>query len=45
MGQEYFSDWLAQQRSASDVATFDYWRDRVPSEPTIPPEVLQSVPS
>lgn len=43
--QEYFSDWLAQQRSASDVATFDYWRDRVPSEPTIPPEVLQSVPS
>lgn len=45
MRQEYFSDWLTQQRSASDVVTFEYWRDSVPSEPTIPPEVLQSVPS
>lgn len=43
--QTEFDNWLTQQRTAQEVETFDYWRDRVPSEPTVPPELLQAVQS
>lgn len=43
--QTEFDNWLTQQRAAQEVETFDYWRDRVPSEPTVPPELLQAVQS
>jgi peptidyl-prolyl cis-trans isomerase D len=37
-----FNDWLTQQRSKENVQTFDYWRERIPTEPTIPPDILQA---
>lgn len=37
-----FNDWLTQQRSKENVQTFDYWHERVPTEPTIPPDVQQA---
>lgn len=43
--QSEFDTWLSQQRTAIGVETFDHWRDRVPSEPTVPPELLQAVQS
>lgn len=43
--QAEFDSWLAEQRAAHEVETFDHWRDRVPSEPTVPPELLQAVQS
>lgn len=42
--QTNFTDWLTQQRQSHDVQTFDYWQERVPTEPTIPPDIQQSVP-
>lgn len=37
-----FNEWLTQQRSKENVQTFDYWHEQVPTEPTIPPDVLQA---
>ena len=37
-----FNEWLTQQRSKENVQTFDYWRERIPTEPTIPPDILQA---
>jgi parvulin-like peptidyl-prolyl isomerase len=37
-----FNDWLTQQRSKENVQTFEYWHERVPTEPTIPPDVQQA---
>ncbi len=38
--QEYldlaFTEWLQTRRDAAEVEEFDYWRDRVPTEPSIP---------
>lgn len=36
-----FSTWLADQRKAANVKTYDYWTQRIPVEPTIPPSILQ----
>lgn len=40
--QTEFERWLAQQRLTENVEIFDYWRERVPTEPSIPLEILQS---
>jgi parvulin-like peptidyl-prolyl isomerase len=39
--QAKFQDWLTQQRTAADPQIFDYWKDRVPAEPTIPADIQQ----
>lgn len=39
--QADFQDWLTQQRLFADVEMFDYWVDRVPTQPTIPPAIQQ----
>jgi parvulin-like peptidyl-prolyl isomerase len=39
--QSKFQDWLSQQRVDADPQIFDYWKDRVPVEPTIPPDIQQ----
>jgi peptidyl-prolyl cis-trans isomerase D len=43
--QTTLTDWLAKQREAENVKTFDYWTQRVPTEPTIPPDILQTIPT
>jgi len=35
-----FNAWLETQRSNSEVEIFDTWEDVVPSEPSIPPQIL-----
>jgi parvulin-like peptidyl-prolyl isomerase len=30
-----FSDWLINKRKESDVTTYDVWKERVPTEPTL----------
>jgi parvulin-like peptidyl-prolyl isomerase len=34
-----FQDWLTEQRDNSEVVIEEYWIDRVPTEPNLPPEV------
>jgi len=34
--QQKFQDWLTQQESKDQVKRYDYWKDRVPTEPTLP---------
>jgi peptidyl-prolyl cis-trans isomerase D len=36
--QQKFDEWLTSQRDASNVEIFELWKDRVPAEPTIPPQ-------
>jgi hypothetical protein len=36
--QQKFDEWLTSQREASNVEIFDLWKDRVPAEPTLPPQ-------
>ncbi|MEW6716708.1 MAG: peptidylprolyl isomerase [Chloroflexota bacterium] len=38
--QDTFQNWLEVARAQSDIEIFDYWSERVPVEPTIPPELL-----
>jgi parvulin-like peptidyl-prolyl isomerase len=38
--QQRFSDWLTEQRDASNIVTRDNWQDDVPTSPTIPPEFI-----
>ena len=35
--QTDFNKWIADQKTAENVQTFDIWKDRVPTSPTIPP--------
>ena len=35
--QTEFQNWVDQQKAAEDVQTFDLWKTRVPTSPTIPP--------
>ena len=35
--QTDFQKWIADQKTAENVQTFDIWKDRVPTSPTIPP--------
>ncbi len=35
--QTQFQNWLDEQKSAENVQTFDIWKTRVPTKPTIPP--------
>jgi parvulin-like peptidyl-prolyl isomerase len=37
--QTEFDKWLEAQRTAAEPQIFDYWRDRVPTEPTIPAQL------
>lgn len=39
--QTTFNDWLTKQRSDAQIQEFDYWKDRVPVEPTIPAGLQQ----
>ena len=39
--QTQFEEWLTSQRQTAEVETFDYWTERVPAVPTIPPEIQQ----
>ena len=34
--QQAFSDWMQSARAEYDVKTFDYWKERVPTEPALP---------
>ncbi len=36
-----FQEWLDQQRQNTQVVIADWWKDRIPIEPTIPPEIQQ----
>lgn len=36
--QTEFTNWLADQKKKSDVKTYDVWKDRVPTEPTLQPQ-------
>jgi peptidyl-prolyl cis-trans isomerase D len=40
-----FQDWLTKQKDAAQVQTFDYWKDRVPAEPTLPAEITNFIQS
>jgi len=42
--QQKFTDWLTAQRSAATVKIYDYWKDRVPTEPTLPATSAQPTP-
>jgi cell division septation protein DedD len=35
--QTDFQNWITQQKTAENVQTFDLWKTRVPTSPTIPP--------
>jgi parvulin-like peptidyl-prolyl isomerase len=35
---EAFTTWLADQRKKADVKTYDIWKQRVPTEPTLQPQ-------
>jgi parvulin-like peptidyl-prolyl isomerase len=37
--QQKFTEWLNKARLEADIEIFDYWIDRVPLEPTLPPAV------
>jgi parvulin-like peptidyl-prolyl isomerase len=39
-----FEEWLSRLRLQADIQTFDYWEDRVPDEPNIPPGGINSIP-
>ena len=41
--QTAFNDWLTSQREASEVETFDRWMERVPTQPSIPADLLAQV--
>jgi parvulin-like peptidyl-prolyl isomerase len=34
--QKTFQDWLDGQRKSGDVKIFDYWAERVPTQPVLP---------
>ena len=38
--QQKFQEWLATQRTESEVETRDFWTQVVPEEPALPPEIL-----
>ena len=35
--QTTFTNWVDQQKTVENVQTFDIWKTRVPTRPTIPP--------
>jgi parvulin-like peptidyl-prolyl isomerase len=37
--QQAFEDWLAQKRLDSEVEILDYWSERVPDDPSLPPQL------
>ena len=37
--QQEFEDWLSRTRLQAEVEILDYWAERVPLEPTLPPEL------
>ncbi len=41
--QTAFDAWLTAQREASEIETFDRWMERVPTQPSIPAELLAQV--
>ncbi|HSF80809.1 MAG TPA: peptidylprolyl isomerase [Anaerolineales bacterium] len=41
--QTKFDEWLADLRTNSEVEIRDYWTERVPVEPTLPPEITNFI--
>ena len=41
--QTEFQNWLDEQKAAENVQTFDIWKTRVPTSPTIPPTQACSI--
>jgi peptidyl-prolyl cis-trans isomerase D len=41
--QSRFDNWLTETRDAADIQIMDYWTERVPTEPTLPPEILDFI--
>jgi peptidyl-prolyl cis-trans isomerase D len=41
--QVTFNNWLTDQRDAADIQIMDYWTERVPTEPTLPAEILDFI--
>jgi len=39
--EKEFTTWLEQQSIITTIETFDLWRERVPTEPSIPPNLSQ----
>ncbi|HLE14460.1 MAG TPA: peptidylprolyl isomerase [Anaerolineales bacterium] len=37
--QTKFDEWLQAERDKADPTIFEYWQERVPTEPSIPPEI------
>ena len=37
--QQTFTDWLQNQRQESEIEIRDFWKDEVPTEPDLPPEI------
>ncbi len=37
--QQEFQQWLSETRLQADVQIFDYWTDRIPQDPDIPPQL------
>lgn len=38
--QKVYDDWFAQLKSEKIIEKYDRWKDRIPVEPTLPPEML-----
>jgi parvulin-like peptidyl-prolyl isomerase len=41
--EKAFNDWLSGARTLADIEIFDYWKERVPVEPTIPLETQRAI--
>ena len=39
--EQEFTTWMEQQKIKTTIEMFDHWRDRVPTEPSIPPNISQ----
>ncbi len=40
-----FQDWVTKTKKAANVVEYDRWKDRVPTEPVLPPDQFSSQPT